>query len=200
MYHGYSKQEAALTDGELVARARQGDTTAYEALVRRHQGGAQRAAWLVTGSAEEAADAAQEAFVKAWQALQRFDETREFRPWLLRIVVNTARNRRRSAWRFDALRARAGAASVETALSAEAAALTSAEHASLIAALRRLHTRDREVIACRYLLELTEAETAEVLACAPGTVKSRLSRALERLRVDVGSDPAFAVDAAGGPS
>ncbi|MBD0323985.1 MAG: hypothetical protein ICV72_11460, partial [Aldersonia sp.] len=84
----------------MVALARGGDTSAYEALVRRHQSVAQRAAWLVTGSAEDAADATQEGFVKAWQALARFREGAEFRPWLLRIVVNTARNRRRSAWRF----------------------------------------------------------------------------------------------------
>ena len=166
--------------------------------MRRHQGVAQRAAWLVTGSPEEAADAVQEAFTKAWQALPRFRANAPFRPWLLRIVVNTARNRRRSGWRFDALRARAGAAPAAAAPSAEAAALASAEHVSLIAALRRLSHQDREVIACRYLLELSEAETAEVLGCAAGTVKSRLSRALERLRADVGADPAFAVETAGG--
>ena len=136
--------------------------------------------------------------MKAWQALPRFREDAPFRPWLLRIVVNTARNRRRSAWRFDALRAKAGAAASLVAPSAEAAALASAEHASLIAALRRLGSRDREVIACRYLLELSEVETAQVLGCATGTVKSRLSRALQRLRNDVGADPAFAVETSGG--
>lgn len=166
--------------------------------MRRHQGVAQRAAWLVTGSSEEAADAAQEAFVKAWQALPRFRDDAPFRPWLLQIVVNTARNRRRAAWRFDAMRARVAGQSQATAPSAEAAMLTSAEHASLITALRRLGTRDREVIACRYLLELSEAETAQVLGCATGTVKSRLSRALERLRADVSDDPAFTVETTGG--
>ena len=167
--------------------------------MRRHQGVAQRAAWLVTGSAEEAADAAQEGFVKAWQALPRFRDDAPFRPWLLRIVVNTARNRRRSAWRFEALRIRVAAAPAATAPSAESAALASSEHDSLIAALRRLNARDREVVACRYLLELSEAETAQVLGCAPGTVKSRLSRALQRLRTDVGADPSFAEAAGGRP-
>jgi RNA polymerase sigma factor (sigma-70 family) len=154
--------------------------------VRRHQSLAQRAAWLVTGSAEEAADATQEGFVKAWRALDRFREGAEFRPWLLRIVVNTARNRRRSAWRFDAMRARATAEyGNPTAVSAETTAMDHAEHDALIAALRRLGGKDREVVACRYLLDLSEAETAEILGCARGTVKSRLSRALERLRVEM---------------
>ena len=157
--------------------------------MRRHQGVAQRAAWLITGSVEEAADATQEAFVKAWQALDRFRDDAEFRPWVLRIVVNTARNRRRSAWRFDAMRARAVAAAPDTvAPSAESAAVAHVEHDALIDALRRLGHRDREVVACRYLLELSEAETAQVLGVAQGTVKSRLSRALDRLRAEL-ADP-----------
>jgi RNA polymerase sigma-70 factor (ECF subfamily) len=146
---------------------------------------AQRAAWLVTGSAEEAADAAQEGFVKAWQALARFHDGVVFRPWLLRIVVNTARNRRRAAWRFDAMRLRAEAQPQGEVMSPEGAAISRAEHDAVVVALRRLGTRDREVVACRYLLQLSEAETAAVLGCAPGTVKSRLSRALGRLRGDL---------------
>lgn len=169
-----------------MRRARDGDTSAYDVLVQRHQGVAQRAAWLVTGSAEEAADAVQEGFVKAWRALDRFRDDGEFRPWVLRIVVNTARNRRRSAWRFEAMRVRAAAAArPETSASAESAALEHAEHELLLAALRRLSDRDRAVVGCRYLLELSEAETATVLGIPLGTVKSRLSRALARLRNDL---------------
>ena len=160
--------------------------------MRRHQGVAQRAAWLVTGSSEEAADAAQEGFVKAWSALHRFRAGSEFRPWLLRIVVNTARNRRRSAWRFASLHARAAAQPQRAAAGAEQTVLERADHDQLIAALRHLPSRQREVVACRYLLELSEAETAEVLGCPLGTVKSRLSRALERLRTDLVAGGAFA--------
>lgn len=165
--------------------------------MRRHQVVAQRAAWLITGSAEEAADAAQEGFVKAWQALGGFHQDAEFRPWLLRIVVNTARNRRRSAWRFDAMRARSAAQLGDPpAASAESTAMAHVEHDALIAALRRLGHKDREVVACRYLLDLSEAETAEVLGCARGTVKSRLSRALERLRAELDVVPAIATGGA----
>ena len=76
--------------------------------MREHQDVAFRAAYLVTGSAAEAEDAAQEGFVKAWQALGRFREGAPFRPWLLAIVVNEARNRRRHAGRQAALALRAG--------------------------------------------------------------------------------------------
>ena len=187
-----------LTDGELVALAKGGDTTAFDALVRRHQGVAQRAAWLITGSSEEAADATQEGFVKAWNALDRFRDDLEFRPWVIRIVVNTARNRRRSAWRFDALRTRAAALPAPVAQSAEDAAMAATQYDALIAAMACLGARDREVLACRYLLELSEAETAQVLDCAAGTVKSRLSRALVRLRTQIEGDTAFAPSTAGG--
>lgn len=182
-----------------MRRARDGDTTAYDVLVRRHQDVAQRAAWLVTGSAEEAADAVQDGFVKAWQSLDRFRDDAPFRPWVLRIIVNTARNRRRSAWRFDALRVRAtAAASTQTpADSAESLALDHAEHERLVDALRRLSDRDRAVVGCRYLLELSEVETAAVLAIPTGTVKSRLSRALGRLRADLDRDGLAATG--GGP-
>ena len=123
--------------------------------------------------------------MKAWQALDRFRADAEFRPWLLRIVVNTARNRRRAAWRFHAMRVRASAQAQPTAASPEAAALVHADQEAVVMALRRLTSRDREVVACRYLLELSEQETAQVLGCAVGTVKSRLSRALARLRADL---------------
>jgi RNA polymerase sigma-70 factor (ECF subfamily) len=146
---------------------------------------AQRAAWLVTGSPEEAADAVQDGFVKAWQALGRFRDDAEFRPWLLRIVVNTARNRRRSAWRFDAMRVRAAASPAPSMESAETLAVGHVEQERLVDALRRLPERDRAVVGCRYLLELSEQETASVLGVPTGTVKSRLSRALRRLRAEL---------------
>ena len=132
----------------------------------------------------------QDGFIKAWQALDRFRDGAEFRPWLLRIVVNTARNRRRAAWRFDALRVRATtAARVQPQSdSAEALALDHVESERLLHALRRLPVRDRAVVGCRYLLELSEAETSAVLGVPAGTVKSRLSRALVRLRTDLERD------------
>ena len=93
-------------EAEIVQRAQRGDVHAYEELVQRYTQMAFRSAYLVTGSAAEAEDAAQDAFVKAYQALPRFRTGSSFRPWLLRIVGNEARNRRRAAGRRTALELR----------------------------------------------------------------------------------------------
>ena len=157
---------------------------AYETLVRRYQDLAHRTAFLIAGSAADAEDAAQESFMKAWSALSRFRAGAPFKPWLLAIVANEARNRRRSGRRRQdlALRAAEDRPSGDAAPSPEAAALAGERRRLLLAALARLGDADREVIACRYFLELSEAEVAAALGCRRGTVKSRLSRALERLR------------------
>jgi RNA polymerase sigma-70 factor (ECF subfamily) len=168
---------------ELIARACRGDRAAYARLVAEHQTVAYRAAYLVSGGASEAEDAAQEAFVKAFGALGRFREGAPFRPWLLAIVTNEARNRRRAAGRRANLVLRAEAAEpLTTARSAEDEALALLAREELLRALAQLRPADREIVSYRYLLGLDEAETAEALGCARGTVKSRLSRALERLR------------------
>jgi RNA polymerase sigma factor (sigma-70 family) len=170
-----------------VERARRGDAVAYEALVRAHQDIAFRTACLFAGSAADAEEAAQEAFVKAWRALPRFRPDAPFRPWLLAIVGNEARNRRRAAGRRAglALRAARERAPRDAAPSPEAALLAGGQRGDLLAALSALDERDRAVIACRHLLDLSERETAEVLGCRPGTVKSRLSRALGRMRAEL---------------
>ena len=179
-------------EATLVERARRGDPAAYEALVRAHQDIAFRTACLFAGSAADAEEAAQEGFVKAWRALPRFHAGAPFRPWLLAIVANEARNRRRAAGRRAGLAARAAAqpASGDAAPSPEALLLSGGTRRELLAALSGLDERDRSVIACRYLLDLSERETADVLGCRPGTVKSRLSRALARLREQLETDEA----------
>ena len=173
-----------LDESELVERAQQGDVGAYEELVRRYQDLAFRVAYLVTGSAAEAEDAAQEGFLRAFHALDRFHRGAPFRPWLLRIVGNAARNRRAAAARRPtlALSAAEDRPSDDPARSPEAAALAAEQRRELLLALNALREDDRTVIACRYFLDLSEAETADALGCARGTVKSRLSRALGRLR------------------
>ena len=175
------------SEAALVERARRGDPAAYEALVRAHQDIAFRTACLFAGSAADAEEAAQEAFVKAWRALPRFRPDAPFRPWLLAIVANEARNRRRAAGRRAglALRAAQERVSGDAAPSPETALLAGGERRELLAALGALDERDRAVIACRHLLDLSERETAEVLGCRPGTVKSRLSRALGRMRAEL---------------
>jgi RNA polymerase sigma factor (sigma-70 family) len=177
-----------LDDAELIDRARKGEVMAYEELVRRYQDIAVRTAHLISPDGD-AEDAAQEAFVKAFAALGRFRTGSPFRPWLLQIVTNEARNRRRSAGRRAtlALRAAEDRPSDDAAPSPESAVLASERRAVLLAALNALRDDDREVIAARYFLELSESETAEALGIPRGTVKSRLSRALERLRAQLGA-------------
>lgn len=158
---------------------------AYAALLAAHRDAARRLA-AVVGGAGDADEVAQDAFVKAWYGLPSFRDGAAFRPWLLRIVVNEARNRRRAAGRraghelrFAADRAMAGG---ETAPSPEVAVLVAESRRSVLAALDTLPDRQRDVVACRHLLGLSEQETAAVLGLAPGTVKSRTSRALRRMQ------------------
>jgi RNA polymerase sigma-70 factor (ECF subfamily) len=169
-------------DDELVERAREGDIAAFEELVSRYQVRAVRLAYTFAGG--DAEDAVQEAFVKAYRSLATFRQGSSFRPWLFAIVANEARNRRRSAGRRErlAVRAEGAAATAAAVVTPEDAALASDRRRRLAAAIDTLGDRDREVIACRWFAGLTEAEMAVVLSCRPGTVKSRLSRALDRLR------------------
>jgi len=168
----------------LVERARRGDEDAYGELVTRFQPLAARVAYVITASSSEAEDATQEAFVKAYYALDRFREGAPFRPWLLRIVANEAKNRRAAAGRRPTveLTAAADRASGETARSPEDAAVAADLRAGLVAAIDRLREDDRLVLSYRYFLDLSESEMAAALGVARGTVKSRLSRAMSRLR------------------
>lgn len=176
-----------LDETTLIQHARRGDVSAYETLMRQHQDLAYRTAYLITGSAVEAEDVVQEAFVKAYYALDRFRLGAAWRPWLLRIVANEARNQRKAAGRREtlALRLVDNRPSGDAAPSPEAAALAVERQQVLLAALDRLRDDDRLTIALRYFLDLNEEEMAETLNCPRGTVKSRLSRALGRLREEL---------------
>ena len=165
----------------MVGRPR--DLESYDQLVREHQAIAFRTAYVITGSAADAEEVAQDAFVKAYRARSRFRDGAPFRPWLLAIVANEARNRRRSLarrGRFE-LHLAEERPSADAAPSPEVALLAREERAALLAAIDTLGEEQRQVVACRYLLGLSERETAAALGCRPGSVKSRLSRALARL-------------------
>lgn len=172
-----------LEEEDLVDRARHGDVGAYEQLVRKYQDLAVRTAYVIAGGAD-AHDAAQEAFVKAYRALGRFRAGASFRPWLLRIVANEAINRRRAARRqVDlALRAAESRPEGDAAPSPEGAALEREQREELVQAMSKLKPEDRLVIAYRYWFDLSEQEMSQALGVARGTVKSRLSRAVGRLR------------------
>ncbi|MDQ6683468.1 MAG: sigma-70 family RNA polymerase sigma factor, partial [Chloroflexota bacterium] len=179
-----------LTDSDLIERARRGDVAAYEELVRRYEMLAFRTAVLICRDADEARDAAQEGFVRAWHALPRFRAGAEPRPWILQIVANAARNRRRGSTRREslALRLAQDRPSGGAAPSPEAAVLAGERRQELLAAVNGLRDEDREVLAFRWFLDLGEAEMAAALGIPRGTVKSRLSRAMGRLRAALSAD------------
>ena len=173
---------------ELVLRAQRGDPRAFERLVAPHLEIAFRVAYLITRNPAEAEDATQDALVQAWRALGRFRSEAPLRPWLLRITANAARNRTRGAGRRERLVLRAATVSSgEAAPSPEEAAVAAEERRLLLDALERLPNPARIVLECRYLLGLSEGETAVVLGLRRGTVKSRSARALERLREEYGN-------------
>lgn len=171
-------------DRALCVLAQAGNVDAFAALVRRHQGVVLRVAAMV-GPDGEAEDIAQEAFMKAHRHLGRFDPDRPFRPWILAITANEARSRGRAAQRAQRLVDRAAALPAPAAASAEEEALARIGGPALTAAFARLRPDEQRTLALRVLLDLGEAETAAVLGCAPGTVKSRTARALGRLRAEL---------------
>jgi RNA polymerase sigma-70 factor (ECF subfamily) len=171
---GSSRQERAWVRG-----ARAGSAPDLEALFREHWPRAYRAAYLVVHDAAAAEDVAQEAFLAALRALDRFDRQRPFGPWLHRIVVNRAID-----WaRARRLRGEVFAEGlVEVAAPAVEAPSSRGPYAdATLAALAELSPEHRAVIVLRYLLEYTPGEIAELLELPRGTVNSRLRRGLDAL-------------------
>ena len=168
---------------DLLTRAQRGDPGALGEIVRVHQRAAIRLAVVVGGDASEAEDIVQEAFVRALRSLHAVRSPDALRSWLLRAVANQAKNARRGRWRRDRRYARVAAMHRDQGADAtETAVMVELDNQRLRGALATLSVDDRTVLGCRYLAGLTERETAEVAGIAVGTVKSRTSRALDRLR------------------
>jgi RNA polymerase sigma-70 factor, ECF subfamily len=177
--------ENRLTDEQsLISRARRGDAQAYERLVRLYEPLAFRAAWLITHDEHEAADAAQDAFVRAYRALGSFKLERPFRPWLLQIVTNQALNRVHAAQRRTRMTERFGELMVASAdtPSPERKLEEREQSERLAEAVGQLSRDEQALIALRYSLELPEIEVAQAFNVPLGTIKSRVHRTLARLR------------------
>jgi RNA polymerase sigma-70 factor (ECF subfamily) len=184
---------AHVSEDELIERARQGDGAAWETLVREHQEPAYRLAYLMLGDAQQAEDVTQEAFIRAYRGIEGFDATRPFRPWMLSITANLARNQRRSLGRyFAALRSLVSSAPDRDIVRGpdhiEGGVSQRWETQTVWRAIRRLDQKDQQVIYLRYFLEVPIAEAAAVLGVAEGTVKSRTHRALNRLQAVIDRD------------
>ncbi|WP_420641190.1 RNA polymerase sigma factor [Candidatus Leptofilum sp.] len=169
----------------LIQQARQGDTAAWELLVRQHQEAVFRLAYLLLHNAADAEDVAQETFVRAFLSLERFDAERPLRPWLLQISRNLSKNRLRSLSRYWSMVTRYWQQQEPVAIPDS---VNGNESARLWRAVQQLRPNAQEVIYLRYFLELSEAETAVALNIPPGTVKSRLHRALRQLKGVIEAD------------
>jgi RNA polymerase sigma-70 factor, ECF subfamily len=163
-----------------VRGAQAGSVSDLEALFRAHWSRAHRAAYLVVGDAAAAEDIAQEAFLAALRALDRFDRRRPFGPWLHRIVVNRA---------IDWSRARRLRAEAELGEAHAATDPPASGEQGLDEAIRRLSPEHRAVIVLRYVLEYTPGEIAQLLGLPRGTVNSRLRRGLDALGGVLGEEP-----------
>jgi len=159
---------------KLVREAQRGSRDALAELYASHWPRAHRAAYLVVHDAGAAEDIAQDAFLAAVDALDRFDRRRPFGPWLDRIVINRAID-----WaRREALRCSAGDPAERSGSTRPAEAIGG----ELMPALAQLPAEQRAVVVLRYLLEYTPGEIARLLELPRGTVNSRLRRGLDRLR------------------
>ncbi|HWJ43283.1 MAG TPA: sigma-70 family RNA polymerase sigma factor [Solirubrobacterales bacterium] len=171
--------DSGAEERRLVREAQAGSGAAMARLYSAHWRGAYRAAYLVVHDAAAAEDIAQDAFLAAVDALDRFDRRRPFAPWLHRIVVNRALD-----WaRREALRRRVGSESVFEPLPPPEEV-----GGEMIAALKELPAEQRAVVVLRHLLEYTPGEIAAMLDLPRGTVNSRLRRGLDRLRDSAGAE------------
>src|SRR5688572_18937124 len=156
--------------------------------MQQHQQAVFRLCYLLLGDPDDAEDVAQETFLRAWNHLKGFDRTRPLRPWLLSIAANLARNRRRSAGRYFAALTRAFRNEPDAQPSVEEKNAQHSQASELWKAVQNLSLPDQQIVYLRYFLELSVIETAHILQIAEGTVKSRLNRALEKLRVIIDQD------------
>ncbi|MFN8597653.1 MAG: sigma-70 family RNA polymerase sigma factor [Anaerolineae bacterium] len=181
---------------DLIVRAKRGDVQAYEALVQQHETLAFRAAYLITRDEHEAADVTQDAFVRAYHALNSFRADARFRPWLLRIVTNLALNRlQANRRRLNMTERYTQQVIIETGqLSIDGLVVQRDQRQRLLQAVGQLNPDQQALISLRYFLELPEAEVAATLKIPIGTVKSRLHRTLAKLREIIQADYADLID------
>lgn len=165
------------TDAALIVRVLSGDVEAYTPLVNRHYDSCARFARRMLGNAQDAEDALQETFLRAYHALGRYREQDRFRGWLFRILVNQcrslARRRSRQARRF---------VPDDGADAAAPAARDGADGDALQAALARLDPRQREVLVLKYGEGLEYTEIARVTGASIPALKMRVKRARDAMR------------------
>ena len=183
-----------MDDSELIALSKSGNAEAYEELVLRYQGIAHRTAYMVTRDQDIAQDISQDAFLKGFGAIQTFQDGSPFRRWLLRIVTNLALDRQRMLARDHRLGRLICIGIADASPSAEAEFFALDRRRQILEAFHVLSIADQTMIAYKYFLGFSEEELAYALKCPRGTIKSRLSRSLTKLRRRLSQDDAVSRD------
>ena len=187
----------ASPETSLVYRAKAGDPDATDALLSAYAPQAFRVALHILGRVADAEEATQTALLKAFSTLGRFDPSRPFAPWLLRIVAREALNLSRAErTRLDFWRRHE---QIEEAEDVEAIAIAREQNRELWRALRRLKAQDRLILTLTYFTGMDEEDVAIALRIRRGTVKSRKHRALTRLRALLEDEFPWLRDAVLGP-
>jgi RNA polymerase sigma-70 factor (ECF subfamily) len=168
------------TEADLVCRSQGGDSHAFRLLLERYRPMLLGTAVLMARDHGLAEDVVQEAVLKAWRGLPAFRNDGGLRPWLMRILVNQARQELRKKRVRTTLLDEAFSVPGDSGLPEDGVVKTE-ERALLRQALQELSAEQRETVVLRYFSDLTVPEIARALGCREGTVKSRLHRALERL-------------------
>jgi RNA polymerase sigma-70 factor (ECF subfamily) len=178
--------ESEMDDLQAIRRLKNGDIGGLEHLIAHYQAKAVRTAYLVTQHEPLAEDVVQDAFVRFYERVHYFDETRPFEPYFLRSVVNRALNaveKEHAAARFDeSLETPELQSLLSRAVSVEEQVEYAQLKAEITAALLSLSPRQRAAVVLRYYLEMSEKEMTEILSVAPGPVKWLLNAARTRLR------------------
>ena len=178
------------TDLQLLRRAADGDESAFRILVDRHEQAVARVVTAMLGPGDEADDVGQETFVRLFRATTDFRGEAQLRTYLTRIAINLAcdvlkRRKRRASW----LRLTGGEADAQLAAPESADTLETAERNQILRhAVESLDPKHKAVVVLRILEERSTRDTAACLGVPEGTVMSRLTRALSKLKVTLGPE------------
>jgi len=180
------------TEQELITMVLSGRAEAFEPLVGAYRRPLLALAYRLTRDREDAREVAQEAFLKAFRSLGRFDLSRSFRNWLFQIAANEARDRLRRVKReraaFEAAAREPAARASGTTPGPEAGRERSEARSEILGALDSLGPREREVFVLRDIEELDIRETARVLGCSSISVRVNLSSARRKVREAIRRD------------
>jgi RNA polymerase sigma-70 factor (ECF subfamily) len=180
------EEDAASPIARLIIRAQSGDATAFDQIVTGHQHRVVALAWRMLGNQDDARDAAQEAFLRVFKHIKKFDPAQDFFGWLYRIVVNVcrdqARKRRSNVSSFEAEIESGAIAEPASPLNTETAAMVAQEQAIVLKALATLTEKERTAIVLRDLEGLPTDEVARILGSSPTTVRSQISSARAKIR------------------